>query len=61
MAIEIKPRVAMPEQPPEERIKNFNEVPLGLTEEMAHPLIAFLQRTIVNIFTSKISTLHLFF
>jgi len=35
MAIEIKPKVAMPEQSPEARIKNFNEVPLGYTEKMA--------------------------
>ena len=30
-----QPRVAMPEQPPEERAKNFDEVPLGYTPEMA--------------------------
>jgi len=29
------PRVVMPEQDPAERIKNFNEVPYGLTAEMA--------------------------
>ncbi|UCC81306.1 MAG: NADPH-dependent glutamate synthase [Candidatus Zixiibacteriota bacterium] len=29
------PRVVMPEQNPAERIKNFNEVPYGLTPEMA--------------------------
>ena len=29
------PRVVMPEQDPAERIKNFNEVPRGLTPEMA--------------------------
>jgi glutamate synthase (NADPH/NADH) small chain len=29
------PRHKMPEQKPEERIKNFNEVPLGYTAEMA--------------------------
>jgi len=29
------PRQKMREQAPSERIKNFNEVPLGLTEEMA--------------------------
>ncbi|MCX8128465.1 MAG: dihydropyrimidine dehydrogenase, partial [Synergistetes bacterium] len=28
-------KVPMPEQPPEERIKNFKEVPLGYTPEMA--------------------------
>lgn len=28
-------KVRMPEQPPEERVKNFKEVPLGYTEEMA--------------------------
>ena len=28
-------RVAMPEQPPEERIHNFNEVPLGYSDEQA--------------------------
>ena len=35
MAVEIKPKVKMPEQLPEKRRKNFNEVPLGYTEEMA--------------------------
>lgn len=30
-----KKRQEMPEQAPEKRIKNFNEVPLGFTEEMA--------------------------
>lgn len=29
------PRPKMREQPPSERVKNFNEVPFGLTEEMA--------------------------
>jgi len=29
------PRQKMPEQPPGERVKNFNEVPLGYTPEMA--------------------------
>jgi glutamate synthase (NADPH/NADH) small chain len=29
------PRVVMPEQDPSQRIKNFNEVPCGLTPEMA--------------------------
>ncbi len=29
------PRVEMPEQKPEERVRNFNEVPQGLTPEMA--------------------------
>ena len=29
------PRQPMPKQPPEERIKNFNEVALGYTEELA--------------------------
>ena len=29
------PRVVMPEQKPEERVKNFNEVPYGLTPELA--------------------------
>lgn len=29
------PRVDMPEQEPEKRVKNFNEVPHGLTEELA--------------------------
>lgn len=29
------PRQDMPEQKPEERVKNFNEVPLGFTEELA--------------------------
>ncbi len=29
------PRVVMPEQKPEERVKNFNEVPHGLTPELA--------------------------
>lgn len=29
------PRTKMPEQKPEERIKNFNEVPFGYTEELA--------------------------
>ena len=32
---ERQPRVAMPEQPPLERAKNFSEVPLGYTPEMA--------------------------
>lgn len=32
---EIKPRTGMPEQPPEERVRNFDEVALGYTEEMA--------------------------
>ena len=31
----IPHRVPMPEQPPEERVKNFNEVPLGFSEEQA--------------------------
>ena len=31
----VKDRVPMPEQSPEERIKNFSEVALGYTEEMA--------------------------
>jgi len=35
MAVEIKPKVKMPEQLPEKRRKNFNEVPLGYTIEMA--------------------------
>ncbi len=35
MAKEIKPRQKMPERPPEERIKDFFEVPLGYTEEQA--------------------------
>ncbi len=35
MAKEIKPRQKMPERPPEERIKDFLEVPLGYTEEQA--------------------------
>ena len=29
------PRQDMPEQPPEQRVKNFNEVPFGFTEEQA--------------------------
>ena len=29
------PRVKMPEQKPEDRVRNFNEVPFGLTEELA--------------------------
>jgi len=29
------PRHKMPEQSPEERVKNFNEVPLGYSPEMA--------------------------
>ncbi len=32
---ETLPRQPMPEQPPEERRKNFNEVPLGYTPELA--------------------------
>ncbi len=32
---ETLPRQPMPEQPPEERIKNFKEVPLGYTPELA--------------------------
>ncbi len=32
---EIKPRQKMPERPPEERIKDFLEVPLGYTEDQA--------------------------
>lgn len=32
---ERQPRVPMPEQPPSERAKNFDEVPLGYTPEMA--------------------------
>jgi len=35
MKREKLPRHKMPEQPPLERIKNFNEVPLGYTEETA--------------------------
>ncbi len=35
MGKEIKPKVPMPEQSPKERSKNFNEVPLGYSEEMA--------------------------
>ncbi len=31
----VRPRTAMPEQAPEERVKNFNEVTLGYTREMA--------------------------
>ncbi|RKX48334.1 MAG: hypothetical protein DRP32_07425, partial [Thermotogae bacterium] len=31
----VKDRIPMPEQSPEERIKNFSEVALGYTEEMA--------------------------
>ncbi len=29
------PRQAMPEQPPEDRVSNFDEVPYGYTEELA--------------------------
>ena len=35
MAKEKIPRQAMPEQAPEDRAKNFSEVPLGYTEELA--------------------------
>ena len=32
---DLKGRVKMPEQPPEIRARNFQEVPFGLTEELA--------------------------
>ncbi|RLE62567.1 MAG: hypothetical protein DRJ38_09445, partial [Thermoprotei archaeon] len=31
----VKPRIKIPKRPPEERIKDFNEVALTLTEEQA--------------------------
>ncbi len=33
--VKVTPRVPMPKRPPEERIKDFNEVALGYTEELA--------------------------
>jgi len=35
MSPERPSRPKMPQRPPEERIKDFNEVPLGLSEEAA--------------------------
>ena len=35
MAVNNAPRTPMPEQPPQQRVHNFNEVALGFTEEQA--------------------------
>ena len=39
-AVDRKKKTPMPEQPPEERRKNFREVPYGYTPEMAAQSLA---------------------